>query len=438
MIDLAKKTISEFLSWVEKQQEICNALNHYTTKDNKINLFFRGTGTVIQHGNNQPCIYRPNEWLIPHEHLIYKEAIRKTPQFFINDHSTFDKLVRMQHFGIPTRLLDITSNPLLALFFSCDDSISKVGQVYAFFVSDKAIKYADSDAVSAVSNIALRPYSFDITYSDTIYKKYWKSYLDNSNSNSCNHEKYIKSFNANSGIGYLIHEIRAEKSYYQECIDRNDLETIWAVKPRMNNERIFQQDGYFLLFGILGKKSCCPQIPNIETALQYFELRRKLFPSCSERKKSIVDLITPRSSINLKDFEESHKGISSQIQYLAKCKLEINSKIAENNKLAKPITRSKFDFDAKDSSITSEIIGDYYACDKNRIALSKIAEINLMGEIINNGKIIFHSNVRIGDKPTLIESLELLGVTKDKLFPGLENVASFLKKKYSQKDPHNQ
>jgi len=38
----------------------------------------------------------------------------------------------MQHYGIPTRLLDITSNPLVALFFACIEFPKVDGEVIFF------------------------------------------------------------------------------------------------------------------------------------------------------------------------------------------------------------------------------------------------------------------------------------------------------------------
>ena len=53
---------------------------------------------------------------------------------------------------------------------------------------------------------------------------------------------------------YLLHEIKAEKPYYKPIIRKEDLESVWCVKPLLKNIRLIRQDGLFLLFGIKGKK----------------------------------------------------------------------------------------------------------------------------------------------------------------------------------------
>jgi len=77
---------------------------------------------------------------------------------FASDETMFDKLVRMQHFGLPTRLLDVSRNALVALYFATDPgplgSLPSDGMVTAFAIPPEREKYFDSDSVSCIANLA--------------------------------------------------------------------------------------------------------------------------------------------------------------------------------------------------------------------------------------------------------------------------------------------
>lgn len=100
------------------------------------------------------------------EDRLNKELLIAHYDEFQADRYCFDRLVRMQHYGLPTRLLDISGNPLVALFFACfggpefeDDE----GEVIIFHVSSDVLKYYDSDTVSCISNLSNLTFSQKMT-----------------------------------------------------------------------------------------------------------------------------------------------------------------------------------------------------------------------------------------------------------------------------------
>ena len=105
-----------------KENEITN-VSSFIEAINKLSkdssLYFRGHSNIKY--ELKPTIARTNKNLLAQEHKIYRETILNSPQQF-SGKNTIESLTFMQHFGIPTRILDITENPLVALYFACLDS----------------------------------------------------------------------------------------------------------------------------------------------------------------------------------------------------------------------------------------------------------------------------------------------------------------------------
>lgn len=247
------KSISDFISELAK-----------VPGPRKTELFYRG------HSDSeyklQPSIYR-NKNLIANENRLFKEFILRTPVDFLNEKSALEKLVKMQHYSLPTRLLDITSNPLVALYFACSSKEEKDGRVIVFRIPNTHIKYYDSDTVSIISNIAKRPESFSIIETKN---------LD------------IEEFNKLDEIQHLLHEIKEEKAYFQPLINPRDIEQVVAVKVKQSNNRIIKQSGAFLIFGVNEVKSNPALVPE-EWIVMFDSKKNKLdFMIQHENKKDIL------------------------------------------------------------------------------------------------------------------------------------------------------
>ncbi len=183
-----------------------------------------------------PSVYRDD--LFDSERILINEAIHKYPlEFNIND--KFSTLVKMQHFGLKTRLLDLTENPLVALYFACNENMDEDGSIYIF-------------------NNVITFYSYDQiveTYMDFIFKfsgspcgeseilGYFK-----------NKEFYNMSRRPIEDIEDLIYDLTLSGVF---------------VSPKMDNVRIISQQGAFFMGGM--------KIKEIETSRSFDDYGRKFY-----------------------------------------------------------------------------------------------------------------------------------------------------------------
>lgn len=173
-----------------------------------------------------PRLYR--EELLDKESILISEFLRIAPLEF-QQMGYFDILVKMQHYGLPTRLLDTTLNPLVALFFAChgDAQKSKDGSV-ALFPNLPVFK-PESSPISLIMK-----YAFDYSGINLDIERFMKDVFSSKELYSA-HSKEYKS------IEDVLHTL-VEVPFY-------------AVLPTLNNQRILNQDGCFFVFGMKVKNN---------------------------------------------------------------------------------------------------------------------------------------------------------------------------------------
>ena len=168
------------------------------------------------------------------------ELMSKRPEDFIGATSALSQLVVAQQHGLKTRLLDITQNPLVALFHACEHRSTRNnsnGILHVFVVPKCIVKSFDSDAISVVANFAKLP-RFE-----------QKRLLGNSvnNNESIQAQKMGYSYDYSRIMRRLYHHIRREKPHFKKLIDMRDLFRVFVVEPQQSFERIRAQSGAFLI-----------------------------------------------------------------------------------------------------------------------------------------------------------------------------------------------
>ena len=244
----------EIKSVVEYITEVNKLLKKSKFNPNTHTAFFRG------HANKdwklEPGLLR-NDGYIENEHLMYRTIIAQQTSEFSTCTSALDYLVKMQHYGLPTRLLDLTTNPLIALYFACEyqaysTSNKETGEIIVLNVPTISIKHYDSDTISILANIAKckeEEIKINLNFDKWNSTDFSEEYLSKIEEEK-DFDEYRKSFNKLGQIQLLLHQISLEKSHFRSIINPCDLVRVYIVNVKQDNQRIRNQMGSFVLFGL--------------------------------------------------------------------------------------------------------------------------------------------------------------------------------------------
>lgn len=195
-------------------------------------VFYRGHSNSKKYRLEPSIFRRDQDGNFIHrdaEDRMYRELLVSNSVDFSGDIYTLDRLVRMQHYSLPTRLLDITSNPLIGLYFCCKSNLNDDGEVIVLSMESSYIKYFDSDTASCIANLS----------------RLSKGVRDSIAFDA----EGLEGFNDQRALKQLLHFIKEEKPFFEPRLQPEHLRSVLCVKGKHTNSRISFQSGAFLLFG---------------------------------------------------------------------------------------------------------------------------------------------------------------------------------------------
>lgn len=207
-------------------------------ENNEIEYFYRGVYNGEKF-NLLPSCFRDKNY--GKEDKYYHHIKSRCSNDF-NGRNHLDTLVTLQHYQCPTRLLDITSNPLVALYFACKNygcNKSQYGYVYVFATHKSKLLFKDSDKAIILSCLArftkeelLEMYNccIDLILDKGLYAAFDYKHLPKT-------------------INKLYHEIMTEVGFEKRIL-AIDLLQNYFVQPDNSNKRIDKQSGAFIISGL--------------------------------------------------------------------------------------------------------------------------------------------------------------------------------------------
>ena len=214
------------------------------TYSNDTTLYFRGESREFD-GLKPSVMRNPQQGTPPlklFEAEMLSDLLTRQPDAFNGLDSTLSQWVMAQHHRLHTRLLDITRNPLVALFFASDSHQSADGRLHVFVVPKSVIKPFNSDQVDLIANFAKLPRAEqNLILGKTVAEAAQDAYPPDAELPQHGQQLFAEA------IDHLHAMIRRERPDHREQIDIRDLYRVFVVEPQQMFDRIKAQSGAFLL-----------------------------------------------------------------------------------------------------------------------------------------------------------------------------------------------
>lgn len=227
-----------------------NMFSRDETKDYIENIITNGVyfrGQVKDYNNVIPSLYRSLDSIYFEEEYI-KRAELSSPKEFSSTGSFLGKLALMQHYGMTTRILDITTNALVALYFAVEDGVNDLdtisdGVVFLYKKETPKVETEISERVCVKANIS----RLSIQEKISLFKEVNVDSITDK-------ENLLLTFESNIEISSILRKLinysSTDLGYEPTIILKEYLFGAEIVYASEIDSRIVRQSGLFIIWGL--------------------------------------------------------------------------------------------------------------------------------------------------------------------------------------------
>ena len=226
------RDVASFLKWVKGNHTITSVADDGTKPSwYQSSVYYRGQANKTW--ELKPSAFRHNG---VQEHELLQKAELMMWDKVASCKTYLEKLVYFQHYGLPTRLLDVTFNPLIALYMACDEEKER---------NHQGVVYSGYKSPGNIEEMRIVELTSEFLFTSSI--------------RGFKHELDIFIEQKKSNLNYFTHP----------CL----------ILPPNNNPRLEVQNGAFIMPPLINKIS--DSIPNKEKLddSEFFDMSRAIIPA---------------------------------------------------------------------------------------------------------------------------------------------------------------